>query len=47
MPGSPPYPRIADKEKDVKKLTLDWWSVLAALAAVALVRSGILPAVRW
>ncbi len=29
----------------MKKLSLDWWSVLAALAAVVLVRLNVLPKV--
>jgi hypothetical protein len=28
-------------------LSLDWWSVLLALAAAALVWSGILPHIPW
>ena len=36
------------KEQAMKtKLSLDWWAVLAALAAVALVRAGLLPNVSW
>ena len=31
----------------MKRLTLDWWSVIAAIAAVALVRLGIFPHVGW
>lgn len=31
----------------MRRISLDWWSVLAALAAVALVRAGILPSVGW
>ncbi len=31
----------------MKRLTLDWWSVIAAIASVALVRLGILPHVGW
>jgi hypothetical protein len=31
----------------VKKLTLDWWSVIAALAAAALLRVGLLPHIPW
>jgi hypothetical protein len=30
-----------------KKLSLDWWSVLWALLAVVLVKSGILPHIAW
>jgi hypothetical protein len=29
------------------KLSLDWWSVIAALAAAALVRFNILPRIPW
>lgn len=29
------------------KLSLDWWSVLLALAAAALVKAGILPHIPW
>jgi hypothetical protein len=29
------------------KISLDWWAVIAALAAVALVRSGLVPNVPW
>jgi hypothetical protein len=29
------------------KLSLDWWSVIAALGAAALVKSGLLPHVPW
>jgi hypothetical protein len=31
----------------MKRISLDWWSVLAALGAVVLVKSGILPAIPW
>lgn len=31
----------------MKKLSLDWIAVIAALASVALVRLGILPHVGW
>jgi hypothetical protein len=30
-----------------RKLSLDWWSVIAALAAVALIKAGVLPAIPW
>jgi hypothetical protein len=30
-----------------KRLSLDWWTVLAALAAALLVKVGVLPAVPW
>ncbi len=29
------------------KLSLDWWTVIAALAAVAVIKSGLLPAIPW
>ncbi len=29
------------------RLSLDWWSVLLALAAAALVKAGILPHIPW
>jgi len=38
---------VKTQEKQMKKISHDWWSVLAALAAVALVRIGILPNVGW
>jgi hypothetical protein len=28
-------------------LSLDWWSVLLALAAAALVKAGVLPHIPW
>jgi hypothetical protein len=31
----------------MKKISLDWWTVIAALAAVALIKTGILPKVGW
>jgi hypothetical protein len=30
-----------------KRLSLDWWTVLAALAAALLVKVGALPAIPW
>jgi hypothetical protein len=30
-----------------RKLSLDWWAVIAALAAAALVRFNILPRIPW
>lgn len=30
-----------------KRISLDWWTVLAAFAAALLVKVGILPAVPW
>ncbi|MFM2124918.1 MAG: hypothetical protein RL328_1369 [Acidobacteriota bacterium] len=29
------------------KLSLDWWSVIVAFAAVLLIRAGILPHIAW
>jgi hypothetical protein len=29
------------------KLSLDWWSVIAALGAAAIVKLGVLPHVPW
>jgi hypothetical protein len=31
----------------MRKLTLDWWAVIAALAAAALVRFNLLPRIPW
>jgi hypothetical protein len=31
----------------MKRLSLDWWSVIVALAAAALVRTGWLPRIPW
>lgn len=31
----------------MKKLSLDWWSVLIGLSAAALVRFGLLPHIPW
>jgi hypothetical protein len=31
----------------MKRISLDWWSVIVALAAVAFVKVGLLPAVGW
>lgn len=31
----------------MKRLSLDWWAVIAALAAVALVKSGAVPQIGW
>lgn len=30
-----------------RKLSLDWWSVIAALAAALLIKSGLLPRIPW
>jgi hypothetical protein len=30
-----------------KRISLDWWTVLAAFAAALLVKVGILPAIPW
>ncbi len=31
----------------LKRVTLDWWAVIAALSAAALIKAGLLPAVGW
>jgi len=31
----------------VKKISMDWWTVIAALVAVFLIKTGILPKVGW
>ncbi len=31
----------------MKKLSLDWWSVLIGMGAAALVRFGFLPHIPW
>jgi hypothetical protein len=31
----------------VKTLSLDWWSVILALAAAALIRIGAFPHIAW
>ena len=33
--------------RSVKGISLDWWAVIAALSAVALIKSGLLPTVGW
>jgi hypothetical protein len=33
--------------KLLKNLSVDWWSVIIALAAAALVRSGAAPHIPW
>jgi hypothetical protein len=30
-----------------RRISLDWWTVLAALAAALLVKVGLLPAIPW
>ena len=30
-----------------KRISLDWWTVIAALAAAAIVEAGILPNISW
>jgi hypothetical protein len=30
-----------------KRISLDWWTVIAALAATAIVKAGILPDIPW
>ena len=29
------------------KISLDWWTVIVALAAAALVKSGLIPSIPW
>jgi len=31
----------------MKRLSLDWWTVIAALVATAIVKAGILPNIPW
>jgi hypothetical protein len=31
----------------MKALSVDWWSVILALAAVALIRMGAVPHISW
>jgi hypothetical protein len=31
----------------MKRISLDWWAVLAALAAAALIKAGLVPNVAW
>jgi hypothetical protein len=31
----------------LRRISLDWWSVMAAFAAAVLVSSGVLPHVPW
>jgi len=33
--------------RSVAKVGLDWWAVIAALLAVLLVRTGVLPHILW
>jgi len=33
--------------RGVKRISLDWWAVIAALSAVALIKAGLLPAIGW
>jgi hypothetical protein len=37
----------SEMTKSGPKLSLDWWSVLLALAAAGLVKSGFLPHIPW
>jgi hypothetical protein len=30
-----------------KRISLDWWTVIAALAAAALIKVGLIPNVSW
>jgi hypothetical protein len=40
-------PNLTAAGPSVGCLNMDWWSVLLALAAAALVRAGILPHIPW
>jgi hypothetical protein len=31
----------------MRKLSMDWWSVIVALTAAALIRFGVLPHIGW
>jgi hypothetical protein len=31
----------------MKTLSVDWWSVIVALAAAALIRMGVVPHISW
>jgi hypothetical protein len=31
----------------MRRISLDWWVVIAALAAMAIVKAGILPNISW
>jgi hypothetical protein len=31
----------------MRRISLDWWVVIAALAAAAIVKAGILPNISW
>lgn len=31
----------------MRSISLDWWTVIAALGAVVLVKSGLIPAIPW
>jgi hypothetical protein len=31
----------------MKRISLDWWTVIAALAAVALIKTGLVPGIGW
>ena len=53
-PNVPPVATRAGTPRDggsmserKKRISLDWWTVLAALAAVVLVKVGVLPAIPW
>ena len=35
------------KKTTMKKLSVDWWSVLIALAIAALIKLGLTPAIPW
>lgn len=31
----------------MKRISLDWWTVIAALVAVALIKTGLVPGIGW
>ena len=33
--------------RSVRKISLDWWAVIASLAAVVSIKAGLLPAIGW
>jgi len=56
MSQIPKSPSATDRNRDhgggsmpdsSKRISLDWWTVLAAFAAALLVKVGVLPAIPW
>jgi hypothetical protein len=39
--------RHVTRSKTMRRISLDWWTVIAALAATAIVKAGILPNISW